>query len=195
MMGGATAVKVAIDLVHVPSRVRNVRSEPLPDGVLTVLRIASGDEGAAIEAAQAAGRSRGLVREAAAFYIEQILLSPDADSYRVLGADRTASASDLRRNMALLLKWLHPDMDRKGDRSMFAGRVTTAWDNLKTPDRRAAYDESRPAEKKKGRSRRTQKMARQRSRHPSDASPGFFKEQPMGLLQRAMRILLRGARY
>ena len=51
-----------------------------------------------------------MVREASAFFIEQILLGPDADSYRVLGADRNAAAAELRRNMALLLRWLHPDM-------------------------------------------------------------------------------------
>ena len=50
----------------------------------------------------------------------------------MLGAERSATASELRRNMALLLRCLHPDMDRRGTRSMFAGRVTGAWETLKT---------------------------------------------------------------
>jgi hypothetical protein len=140
-MAGAAAVRVAIDLVHVPSRVRLFRAEPLPDDVETVLRIAAGDEAAEAAAAAAVGRPRELVRKASAFFIEQILLCPDADSYRVLGADEAATAAELRRNMALLLKWLHPDMDRHGVRSLFAGRVTQAWETLKTPERRAAYDQ------------------------------------------------------
>ena len=84
------------------------------------------------------------MRDAAAFYIEQILLAPESDSYRVLGGGPQTSSGDLRRNMALLLKWLHPDMERNGSgnsaRSMFAGRVTLAWEDLKTAERRAAYD-------------------------------------------------------
>ena len=82
------------------------------------------------------------MRNAAAFFIEQILLAPGADSYRVLGGNAQASNSDLRRNMALLLRWLHPDMEHNGtgDRSVFAARITLAWEDLKTAERRAAYD-------------------------------------------------------
>lgn len=192
-MGSTSAIKLAIDLVHVPSRVRHVRLEPLPRDVLTVLRIASGDETAEIAAAGAVGRPRELVREASAFFIEQILLSPDADAYRVLGAERTASAPDLRRNMALLLKWLHPDIDRKGNRSMFAARVTTAWDNLKTPDRRATYDAARPAHnpvRKNTASTHRQQLPSRHGRHSFGARPGSFKQPRIGLLRRAVRLLL-----
>jgi hypothetical protein len=62
-------------------------------------------------------------------------------------------AVELRRNMALLIKWLHPDMDRPGDQSMFVHRVTMAWDDLKTADRRAAYDARRAQEARKPASR------------------------------------------
>jgi hypothetical protein len=139
---GHAAVKLAVDLMHFPSRVRSVRSAPLTDGVLILVRIAAGDEEASREAAESVGRSRDVVREAAAFFIEQILLHPGADSYRVLGARPEAPHCELRRNMALLLKWLHPDSDPHGQRVVFASRVTRAWNDLKTPERRAAYDRS-----------------------------------------------------
>ena len=137
------SLNMAIDLMRAPSQVRLVRSAPLPDDVLTLLRIAAEDEEATSQAIEATGRSRETVREAAAFFIEQILLYPEADSYRVLGARPEASNSELRRNMALLLRWLHPDHDPQGERSVFAGRVTRAWNDLKTQERRAAYDRSR----------------------------------------------------
>jgi hypothetical protein len=190
-MMDAPAVRVAIDLVHVPSRVRLFRAEPLPEGVVTVLQIAAGDETAEIAAAEAVGRPRELVRRAAAFFIEQILLGPNSDSYRVLGADRNATAAELRRNMALLLRWLHPDMDRKGVRSMFAGRVTQAWGTLKTPERRAAYDKE-SARSARPRSARARKQ--RRSAAPGK-SLGVWRDRPQGLLQRAMRLLLGGARH
>jgi hypothetical protein len=140
MMAGRTALKLAVDLLHVPAQVRLVRSEPLPDGVVLLLRIAAGEADAEREAAAMTGRSVDTIRRAAAFFIEQILFAPDADSYRVLGADAGAGAGELRRNAGLLLKWLHPDRDRNDPRAVFASRVTGAWNDLKTPERRAAYD-------------------------------------------------------
>ena len=107
-MGEATALKLAIDLLHVPSRVRPMRSAALPRDVLTLLEIAAGDADATRRASEASGRTQEVVRDAAAFFIEQILLAPGADSYRVLGGNAQTSSSDLRRNMALLLRWLHP---------------------------------------------------------------------------------------
>ncbi len=142
-MNHATALGVAIDLLHMPSRVRLVRAAPLPAGVLDLLRIAAGDEEAIREAIECAGRSRDVVCDAVTFFIEQILLSPDANSYRVLGASPKATSAELRRNMALLLRWLHPDLDPRAERSIFATRVTLAWNDLKTLDRRAAYDQLR----------------------------------------------------
>src|SRR5262245_38484345 len=142
MMGEATALKLAIDLLHVPSRVRPMRSAALPRDVLTLLEIAAGDAEVTRRASETSGRTQEVVRNAAAFFIEQILLSPGADSYRVLGGNAQTSTSDLRRNMALLLRWLHPDMEHNGtgDRSVFASRITLAWEDLKTAERRSAYD-------------------------------------------------------
>ena len=142
-MNHATALGAAIGLLHMPSRVRLVRAAPLPVGVLALLRIAAGDEEAMREATEFAGRSRDVIGEAVRFFIEQILLAPDADSYRVLGASPEATSAELRRNMALLLRWLHPDLDPCAERSIFATRVTLAWNDLKTLDRRAAYDRLR----------------------------------------------------
>jgi hypothetical protein len=141
-MGEATALKLAIDLLHVPSRVRSMRSAALPRDVLTLLEIAAGDADAMRQASEVSGRTQEVVRNAAAFFIEQILLAPGGDSYRVLGGNAQTSSSDLRRNMALLLRWLHPDMEHNGngDRSVFAARITLAWEDLKTAERRAAYD-------------------------------------------------------
>jgi hypothetical protein len=134
------ALKLAIDLLHFPSQVRRVRSIPLPDGVVDLLRVTAGDEEIIKHATALTGRSRETVCEAAAFFAEQVLLFPEADSYRVLGARPGATNGELRRNMTLLLRWLHPDRDPWGERSVFATRVTRAWNDLKTPERREAYD-------------------------------------------------------
>ena len=125
-MSDTMAMKIAIDLMHVPSQVRFFRSEPLPDGILMLLRIAAGDSEAESAAAISADRSPQIVRQAATFFIEQILFAPNSDSYRVLGGSPRASAGELRRNVALLLRWLHPDLEPERERSIFVGRVTAA---------------------------------------------------------------------
>ena len=182
-MSTTAAVRVAIDLMHVPSRVRYARAAPLPADVAILLQIAAGDEAAEVAAAEAVDRPRDTIRQASAFFIEQILLGPDSDSYRVLGADRTASTSELRRNMALLLRWLHPDMHH--DHSIFAGRVTAAWETLKTADRRAAYDRERIMRP------RQKRMRKDRSRAGSTITKLWRVPRP-SFLRRAI-LLLRGA--
>src|SRR5262245_34041439 len=135
-------VMMALDLLHVPSRARLIRSAPVPSGIVTLLRIADGDEALTHQAVAATGVSAAVIREAADFFIQQALLCPEADAYRVLGTTPGATTAELRRNMALLVRWLHPD-HQKGDRSVFAHRVTRAWNELKTDERRMAYDRSR----------------------------------------------------
>jgi hypothetical protein len=130
---------MSLDLLKVPSRVRLMRSAPLPAGTETLLRIAAGDEDLTRRASMATGASAAVVREAASFFIEQTMLHPDADSYRVLGTSPKASSNELRRNMSLLVRWLHPDRSTS-ERSVFAHRVTRAWNDLKTDERRTAYD-------------------------------------------------------
>jgi hypothetical protein len=162
-MDHGAALKLAIDLMHFPAQVRSVRSAPLPDDVLLLLRIVAEDEEAIIEATES-GRSRGSVREAAAFFIEQILLHQGADSYRVLGTTPEVTYGELRRNMALLLRWLHPDRDRQGERAVFAARVTRAWSDLKTEDRRFAYDLTQRISLAEKSLHRTQRETRSRSK-------------------------------
>ena len=154
-MEHAAALEAAIYLMRRPSQVRLVRSRPLPDGVVSLLRIAAEEEEVTRQAALWAGKSPEAIRQATGFFLEQILFDPDANSYRVLGAAASASNAELRRNMALLLRWIHPDLDPKGERSVFARRVTLAWNDLKTQERRDAYDrclrqKKRPAREKSG---------------------------------------------
>ncbi|MGC1864129.1 MAG: hypothetical protein WA733_24185 [Methylocystis sp.] len=134
------AVRAALDLFVAPSRGRRFQSAALPEGMTLLLRIVADDQGAIEASAQRTRNSPRKLREAAAFYVEQILLAANSDSYRVLGARRNATAGELRRHLALLCKWLHSERCPELARSMFFLRITHAWNNLKTPERRADYD-------------------------------------------------------
>ena len=54
-MDQVATLKMAIDLMHFPSQVRLMRSAPLPDAVLTLLRIVAGDEEATSQAMDSDG--------------------------------------------------------------------------------------------------------------------------------------------
>jgi hypothetical protein len=184
MMENASALEAALYLMQSPSQVKLIRSRPLPHGVEMLLRVAANDPDTIRKASEWLGRSPETIRQAAAFFIEQILFFPNADSYRILGTTVGATNTDLRRNMALLLRWLHPDLDPKGERTVFARRVTLAWNDLKTQQRRDAYDRSqrlidnlRSSEPKR---RRAQpKLPQAKSKHRRDLKgDGLFRRSP-----------------
>lgn len=127
----AQALKAALDLLRMPSQVRVMRSAPLPPGVLLLLRLAASELEAEREAGKINSRAPDANREAAVFFIEQVLLASNSDSYRVLGLDETATITELRRHMAYLLKWLHPDLSRDPHKARLAQRVLIAWNELK----------------------------------------------------------------
>ena len=142
-MRESTALEVAVGLLQLPSRARMLRDGELPSDVEFLLRIVAGDDQALSDAMRTTALPESEVRASVSFYVEQILLHSDADSYRALGAGPEATIDQLRRNMALLLRWLHPDREANSARAIYVGRVTQAWNNLKTVDRRALYDETR----------------------------------------------------
>jgi hypothetical protein len=157
-----SALNVALALVEHPTTARQASRAPLPDGMTLLLQVAAGEAEALRSAQSLTRRSQAALQLAAGFFIEQVLFSPQADSYRILGASGNSPRNELRRNMALLIKWLHPDGQRLGtsgadlDRGIFIHRVTQAWENLKTDERRAHYDRSlteRPKEQRQARHR------------------------------------------
>ena len=140
------ALHAALGLAARPTLVDHARLAALPAGMSLLLEIAAGDKEAIKRCVECTNASEGEIRAASEFYIEQVMLSERHDSYRTLGADRFASSATLRRNMALLMRWLHPDVAAQSshgariDRTVFAERVAAAWEDLKTEERRFAYD-------------------------------------------------------
>jgi hypothetical protein len=140
------ALHAALAILSEPRLLRLARRSALPRGVTLLLEVAAGDPDAIREAQGATGSTEALLTRAAGFFTEQVLLTRSGDSYHILGASSSASPSQLRRHMALILKWLHPDLvpgsgeGRQFDQTALVTLVTGAWETLKTEDRRAAYD-------------------------------------------------------
>ena len=142
------AMAAALALLRDPASVRQARRAGLPPDIPFLLEVANADAAAIERARRRTGYPDHFLEEAAAFYIEQVLLDRHADSYRILGGSPVSSHAELRRNMALMMRWLHPDRKSQRssvaiDRDVFAGRVSRAWEDLKSDDRRTAYDAKR----------------------------------------------------
>lgn len=137
-MSREAALRAALSLFRIPTQARMLRASPLTDGVTLLLKVAVREEEALAEAVALTKRTADDLADASGFFIEQVLLYPDADSYRVLGADPEASTGELRSHMALLMRWLHPDVDPS--RAHLANRVLRAWDDVKSLERRQALD-------------------------------------------------------
>src|SRR5262249_14080524 len=125
-MSGARGINLALDLARMPALAHSIEKPPLPTDIFEVMRIAAGAPEVCQLASQATGKPPAVLIEAARFYLQQVLLRPDADSYRVLGLSPGASRELARRHMRCLLQWLHPDVNRDWD-SAYAERVLTAW--------------------------------------------------------------------
>jgi len=145
MRGHGEALDVALGLLRAPALRTALRARPLPGGVGEVLAIASGSADSARSAAERTGYGEAELVEAARFYVQQVLLTEDADAYRVLGAAREADHATLRDHHRMLLRWLHPDRSEGAQwDSALSTRVNQAWNELRGQARRARYDAALP---------------------------------------------------
>lgn len=139
-MPSPSSLHLALDLAQSPILAAVMRQQPVPDDILTLIRLAGGDEEVLEKAVRRTGRRSAQLRAAATFYIQQVLWQPDADYYRVLGAARDADAQTLAEHMRFFVKWLHPDGQAAKPSSRSLARVLEAWEAVKTPERRSRYD-------------------------------------------------------
>ena len=146
-MSGAqgNALDWALALAKAPSERHALRQRALPEEIDILMQIAGGGAGDTLaRAAARTGESPRSIVEASRFYLREVLFFPEADAYRLLGVANDAEHGRIRSHHRLLQQWLHPDRGSEED-AAFAARVNAAWDQVRQPDRRAAYDLSHPA--------------------------------------------------
>ena len=157
-MAGQRAINSALDLVRIPAFASSMAASPLPPDVLEVIRIAAESPEACHQAAMATGQPERALVEAARFYVQQILLRPEADCYRILGL-RPDDPRDLARvHMRWLLQWLHPDRNHGWD-AVYAKRIVKAWREVSVDSN--ALKNSHPIEGREslGRGRQTKRFS------------------------------------
>lgn len=174
-MRDLAALIAALSIMQNPVSSRLAKRSALPRGMTFLLEVAAGEDEALEHARKTTGRSDDALRSAAGFFVEQVMLSRSASHYRVLGVGSDAEGRDLRRHMALLMKWVHPDTaghnaaDKTIDRSVFATRISEAWQTLKSDERRSAYDAALAVDRET-RVRRSVGRPAKRMRQPASAA-------------------------
>lgn len=134
------ALEQALALLRTPLLRQSFSARPLPDDTAQLVQMASGSSVLVAEAAQRTGETESTVLEAARFYLQEVMFFQGADAYRVLGVARDADDQRIKSNYRLLQRWLHPDRDDGDGMSVHAARVNQAWAELRSPERRSAYD-------------------------------------------------------
>ena len=141
-MSGPRGIELALDLARMPALAQSIVNPPLPSDIFEVMRIAAGSPEVCQSAARATGQPAAVLIEAARFYLQQVLLRPDADPYRVLGLPPGASRELARHHLRCLLQWLHPDVNKDLD-SVYAERVLKAWREVSVSSDSARASNSR----------------------------------------------------
>ncbi len=120
------AVELALDLYRHPALLPTVRKAPLPTDMLNLIRVAASGEAETAEATPIADTNQSELRAAAAFFMQQILFQAGNDHYRILGLTKNAGPQEIKDHKRLLLKWLHPDLNRNKWESAYFQRVLAA---------------------------------------------------------------------
>lgn len=124
------AIDAALNIYRRPNLVRAERRKALPDNILSLIRIASGDNVALEFLTTDRAKSETEAREASVFYIQQVLLSPRSDEYRQLGLTNQATPQQISEHKRHMLKWLHPDRNPNKWESALFQRVVNAAEKL-----------------------------------------------------------------
>lgn len=126
-----SAIELAFGLARMPTMTRHLRSLPLPSGLSLVLGVAAGIERDIEEVSLRFVCTRTEAQAIARLYLQQAILFPGADSYRILCVRPGSPWEELVQNRRLLMRWLHPDANRNRWETDLFVRVSDAWEELK----------------------------------------------------------------
>ena len=128
------AILEALDLFKQPFKVRSLHRQELPSDMLTVIKIAAGEQQTTEAWAESCGETSEVIRQAAVFFLQQTIAKSGHDRFRTLGLPAHASKDDIRIHKRWLLKWLHPDRNPSKWETTLFHRVSSVAETLEATD-------------------------------------------------------------
>jgi hypothetical protein len=177
-MSNAEAIELALKVYQRPARARSLRRQDFPAGILSLIKIAASTEDEVEPLIGDRAAPDLPVRDAAVFYLQQILMHAGNDDYRQLGLKRGASLQDLKDHKRLLLKWLHPDRNRNAWENVLFQRVAAAAKRLEAAMQQGAampVQFTRPKSSRRRRRPSGWRISQKRVKQPVDWRPRLRK--------------------
>ena len=132
MIAWHAALAQVFYLKNNPQALHSMQQAPLPNGMASVIRLAS-DSGSLLDnAANELEMDSTSLQQAVSEYLIAICLFPGSNVRRTLGLNEQASPETAKDHYRLLLKWLHPDKNQQNKN--YAERVNHAWGVFKASE-------------------------------------------------------------
>jgi hypothetical protein len=188
-MKSSAAIHRALDAYRKPVLARALRRADVPPGMLSLIKIAAGAEDEIAEWVSQDIGEAALLKDAASFYLQQLLTQADGDSHRQLGLRPDATPQDVKDHKRWLLKWLHPDRNGNQWEHVLFHRVTSAAERLEAAMREGRAALHRPAVRRRRAPRAGWQVARTRMKLMADWRPRAKK----ALIAAAVFVVIVGA--
>jgi hypothetical protein len=117
------AIDVALNTLRAPLSSKSIA---LPNNMSDLIRIAAEHQETVDRYVQEKKQKPEQLVEAAQFYLQSMILNSGEDAFKTLGLRPGASATDIKDHKRMLLKWLHPDLNKNRWQSALFNRVQTA---------------------------------------------------------------------
>ena len=139
-----SAAVIALELYHEPRLANRLASMPLHDGVLSLIKIAAGDESEAMVFPSHISENFEKAHAISVFYLQQVIFHPHSSGHRILGLSSDAGQKEIRDHKRWLLKWLHPDRNQNKWEQHYFKRVLEAAQSLQSADTQPVVHQPSP---------------------------------------------------
>lgn len=130
MIAWHAALTQVFYLKNNPQALHAMQQAPLPDGLASIIRLATDSGSLLDDAANELGMDSSVLQAAVSEYLIAICFFPGSNARRMLGLNEKSNPETAREHYRLLLKWLHPDKNQQNKN--YAERINQAWAVLKT---------------------------------------------------------------
>ena len=124
------AIDVALSKSRLPP---SQKQSALPDNMTDLVRLAAEHKDTLTLYANRKNMKSEQLVEAARFYLQTLILENKTDDHKTLGLTPAATAAEIKDHKRMLLKWLHPDLNKNRWESSLFNRVQLAAERLEAP--------------------------------------------------------------